>query len=158
MAAGGKTVAALTYLWVQSALNLLRTRLLRLKQPKYLAGAVLGFAYLYFIFLRPLPAPDEGGAPDVRLGLPDVLVTNVGALALAFVFLLMWLWPRARTALAFSEAEIAFLFPEPVRHRTLVHYTLLRNQAALLLSALLVALISHRWDVGTGSALSRFIG
>ena len=43
---------ALLYLRLTSLKNWLRMRLLRLKQPKYLAGAVVGVAYFWFFFFR----------------------------------------------------------------------------------------------------------
>jgi len=41
-------IGALIYLQAQSVKNRLRTRLRRLKKPKYLAGAIVGGLYFYF--------------------------------------------------------------------------------------------------------------
>lgn len=43
-------LGALLYLRLTSLRNLLRVRLLRLKQPKYLVGAIVGAAYFWFFF------------------------------------------------------------------------------------------------------------
>jgi hypothetical protein len=58
-----------------------------------------------------------------------------------------WILPRAPAGLAFTEAEIAFLFPAPLRSRALIHYRLLSSQATLLFSALIFGLVSTRWGV-----------
>ena len=51
---------AAVFLWAASARNRLRRQLRRLAQPRYLAGAVAGVAYLYSVFLRRL---DFRGSP-----------------------------------------------------------------------------------------------
>ena len=43
---------ALFYLWQMSVRNRLVTRFTRLRQPKYLAGAIVGGLYFYFYFFR----------------------------------------------------------------------------------------------------------
>ena len=49
--------------------------------------------------------------------------------------LLAWIVPHSRSALAFSEAEAAFLFPAPITRRTLINFKLLKSQFAILFSA-----------------------
>ena len=82
------------------------------------------------------------------------LVESLAALVLLVVMLLMWIIPHERAALMFTEAEVAFLFPAPVGRRTLIHFKLLKSQAAILFSALFMTLIG-RW--GGGNYLFRFI-
>src|SRR5690606_35714164 len=81
--------------------------------------------------------------PVVR-DLSDIATTAAG-LALLLMFAAMWLWRRARTTLQLSEAEITWLFPGPVTHAAIVHFSLVRTQAALLLSALLITLFTAGW-------------
>ena len=53
---------ALFYLRFTSFKNWLMVRGRRLRQPKYLIGAVVGCAYFYFFFFRRI-----GGIPDGRI-------------------------------------------------------------------------------------------
>jgi len=109
-------ISALIYLQVHACRNRLVNRFKRLKQPKYLAGAIVGGLYFYFYFYRYLfgvggrhPALSLASVPEQRL-----LVESLGALGLFVVVFLAWVVPQERAALGFSEAEVAFLFPVPV--------------------------------------------
>jgi hypothetical protein len=136
---------ALVYLRVTSLAGRIKSRLKRLKQPKYLAGAVVGAAYIYFVFLRRTqaahrgPVPGSSGGPQIP-HLPTEafsVFAELGALVLLVVLIVNWAIPR-RAALAFSEAEIAFLFPAPVNRRMLVHYRLLGSQLGIAFTALIL--------------------
>lgn len=162
-------VRALFYLRVTSFANWLRTRVRRLRQPKYLAGAVVGCAYFYFFFFRPLGS----AAPSRSRHLPPIhgmdaaalmpvdwlpLVTAIGAVALLFFAVCMWVVPTERAALGFSEAEIAFLFPAPITRRSLVHFQLLSTQFRSLVGAAIMVLFSNRWTFLGGNALTHALG
>jgi ABC-2 type transport system permease protein len=54
-------IAALFYLQYHSARNRLVARFKRLKQPKYLFGAIAGGIYFYFYFFRYLFRGYTGG-------------------------------------------------------------------------------------------------
>jgi hypothetical protein len=138
---------ALFYLRAVSLWGAVRSRLLRLKQPKYLLGAVVGVAYFYFFFFRPRGTgprgmPAGGALPTVSA---EALVVIIGAAALALflVALISWFVPR-QAALAFSEAEIAFLFPAPVSRRMLIHYRILNSQFRLVFTAIIFTLVFRR--------------
>ena len=152
-------IDALIYLQVQSVKNRLRTRLRRLRKPKYLAGAIVGGLYFYFFFFRNFfagrapPRSATGAATPETLLLYELL----GALVLFVMVLSAWIFPHERAALAFTEAEIAFLFPAPVTRRTLIHFKLLRSQLAILFTTLLLTLISRRFG-GGGTAWIRGAG
>ena len=129
-----------------------------MRQPKYLLGGILGIAYLYFAFIhKPQPRPGRPAPPNPFSGIEGLTPLLFQLLAVV-VLVLMWLWPRKRASHFFTEAEVTFLFPAPVSHRMLVHYTLLKNQATLLLSALFLTLISLRWETGIGMLPFRFVG
>src|SRR5205085_6013985 len=130
----GLMIGALMYLQLQSLSNRLRVRLRRLRKPKYLAGALVGGTYFYFFLFRDFPGGRAGAAAVTESVVAEtrLLFELLGALALCFMVLSAWLFPHERAALAFTEAEIAFLFPAPVTRRTLVHFKLLRAQAAIL--------------------------
>jgi Putative ABC exporter len=141
-------IAALFYLQYHSLRNRLVARFKRLKQPKYLIGAIVGGIYLYFYFFRYLfrgYATGRGTAAGLTLS-PEhhVLFKSLAALALFVIVLLAWIIPHERAALTFTEAEVAFLFPAPITRRNLIHYKLMRSQLRILLSALLLTLFSRR--------------
>jgi Putative ABC exporter len=145
---------ALVYLQLASLRNAVRQRVLRLRQPRYLIGLLVGGAYLYVFFFRRAPMGDfHGRAPaaaPAALGLlmmlGFVLVFMVGRIVYA------WIFSADRAALAFTEAEVAFLFPAPVARRALVHFKLLKSQLRILFSALLLALVSDRVTLLGGDA------
>ena len=140
---------ALLYLYTRSLAGSLRQRLVRLKRPKYLFGALFGGLYFYgyfyrFLFLR------ERGAPGLPAG-ASAVGESIGALVLfAAVLFFAWIVPGKRTALMFSEAEIATLFPAPLSRRELVRYKLLTSQIGIFLFAALLTLITGRGATGSG--------
>lgn len=161
-------IRALLYLRLVSLGNLLRSRLKRLRQPKYFIGAVVGFSYLYLFFFRPLSSSRKPAHPAANeameaagMALPtDWLptATAMGALVLLLIAVGMWLVPTQRATLGFSEAEIAFLFPAPIRRRALVHFKLLSAQFRSLVGACLMMLFSNRWSFVGGNALTHALG
>jgi ABC-2 type transport system permease protein len=139
-------ISALLYLQYHSIKNRTVMRIKRLKQPKYLLGAVVGGLYFYWYFFRALFAAPGRGQSFALFGSPDnqALFESIGALALLIILLLAWIIPHQRAALTFTEAEVAFLFPAPISRRTLIHFKLLRSQTAILLTTLLLTLVTNR--------------
>jgi hypothetical protein len=162
-------LGALLYLRLTSFQNWLRSRVRRLRQPKYLIGAIVGVGYFYFFFFRPLGGPVPRGArhaavtqamPAVAAALPTdwlPVAAAVGALLLLVFVVFMWVVPTERAALGFSEAEIAFLFPAPIQRRSLVHFRLLSAQFRSLFGATIMMLFSNRWSFLGGNALTHAI-
>ncbi|HVU24042.1 MAG TPA: putative ABC exporter domain-containing protein [Opitutus sp.] len=157
---------ALLYLRLNSLKNLVLSRLRRLRQPKYLVGAIVGAAYFYFVIFRGAGHSHSRGPRPVVMSLDGssvsaesmVLVLSLGALALLVVFVFMWVLPSQKPGLPFTEAETSFLFPAPVTRRTLIHYKLLSSQLSVLLqSVLFAALFNNRGLVG-GRALNVIVG
>ncbi len=153
-------LGALLYLRATSFANWLKSRLQRLRQPKYLLGAVVAIAYFYFFFFRSFAPP-----PAAMPGLPVTgpadwlpLASAVGALALLFFATCMWVVPTERAALGFSEAEIAFLFPAPISRRGLVHFRLISAQLRSLAGATIMTLFSQRWTFLGGNPLTHALG
>jgi hypothetical protein len=140
-------IQALLYLQLCSLWNRIATRLRRLKQPKYLAGAVVGGAYFYFFFFRHW---FTGGKAMSAATPPEILpmFELLGAVVIFVLVAFAWLLPKERTVLQFTEAEVAFLFPAPVSRRTLIHFKLLKSQAAIVLSSLFFTLFSGRLKSG----------
>ena len=142
---------AFIYYQFHSWRNRLLTRLRRLRQPKYLAGAIVGGLYFYFYAFHGFRPAHYGAAPPPKMSLPpgmNDLPETLAALVFMIILLLAWILPHSRAALAFTEAEIAFLFPAPISRRSLIHFKLLRSQTAILFSALLLTLIRRAWVGG----------
>ena len=142
--------SALRYLLARSLANGLLARLKRLRQPKYLLGAIIGGTYFYFYFYRFL---FRGGLPTGVQGpsfFPDAFWPDVGAaILLVATFVLSWVLPASRAAVGFTEAEIAFLFPAPISRRALIIHKLLKSQFALLIISVLFTFITGRFRAGS---------
>jgi hypothetical protein len=153
---------ACLYLQAQSIRNAVVRRIQRLRQPKYLFGALAGGAYLYFFLFRRITMRGGAHASAIPGWLHDPalasLLLSAGALVLAVVAFAAWLLPGERTALRFSEAEVAFLFPAPMTRPMLVRYKLLRSQATIFVSAFLVSLIVRRGSFLGGNPLLHAAG
>jgi hypothetical protein len=156
-------ISALLYLQYHSTINRIVARVKRLKQPKYLVGAIVGGIYFYWYFFRVLFVsrirPDVRAVTAGAAALPTdpLLYQSLGALILFVFVFFAWIIPRKRAALAFTEAEVAFLFPAPVTRRGLMHFKLLRSQIAILFSALIFTFISRRLG-GGGRTLIHLAG
>ena len=137
-------VNAVVYLQLTSLRNRIVQRLKRLRQPKYLLGAIVGGAYLYFfLFRRVFNPPVRGDAHALPVDLLPVWL-SLAALILMVIALLAWLVPSKRAALKFTEAEAAFLFPAPLSRRMLIHFQLYRSQLGIFFSAFVMSLLFRR--------------
>ena len=140
-------IGALLYLQVRSSANRLASQIKRLKKPKYLAGFLVGGAYFYFYFFRYL---FKAGRP-MRAPVPELPLEFSGgyellaAVVVLVLILFKWVLPNDRAALAFTEAEVTFLFPAPISRRTLIHFKLMKSQAGILFTTLLMAFLSNRF-------------
>ena len=74
----GAVFGAFAYLQAMSLYNNVRQRVLRLRQPKYLFGALVGAAYLYFFLLRRTVRP---GRMPSQLHLTPALLADFATLA-----------------------------------------------------------------------------
>lgn len=152
-------IRALAYLQATSLANAVMSRLRRLRQPKYAFGALVGVAYFWFFLLRqPMQKMGEKGGG----GLPTIMAAGFeGIAALVLMAIVAWTWivpGQRRAALAFSEPEVAFLFPAPMTRRMLIHYKLLRSQLGILFSAIILALVFRRGAAFGGSAWTHAVG
>ena len=150
-------ISALLFLQFHSIKNRLVTRILRLRQPKYLLGAIVGGAYFYFYFIRFLFGSHSGANAENPFSIGEFPLATLGALVLFIIVLFAWVFPQKRAALNFTEAEVAFLFPAPISRRTLIHFKLLKSQTGILFTVLFFMLLSRRFDSG-GSALFHAAG
>jgi hypothetical protein len=144
-------IRASLYIADCSVRNRARVRLRRLREPRYLIGAVVGAAYLYFaVFAR-------GRRPGVRVnprtgeirpqadGFPpafQVVGTSLGGLTVLALAALAWVLPTRSGLLEFSQAETEFLFPAPVSRRQLLVHRIVRSQIASLVASTFIALFA----------------
>lgn len=139
-------IQALLYLQYQSTRNRFISRLKQFKRPAFIIGLVISGLYFYFFLIRNLflfgnPMDESPWSSSGWFSDPQ-LAESLGALVLLVIVLFMWLVPRKRAMLAFTEAEVAFLFPAPITRHGLIHFKLLRCQLGLLLSVLFLTVIS----------------
>jgi len=145
---------ALLYLRLTTLRNRVLSQLRRIRQPKYLFGAIAGAAYFWFFFFR--HAAGKVGAArafDGSAGAGPFEV--IAAVVLTCFLVLIWVMPGDEVGLTFSEAEVAFLFPAPFARRQLIHYKLLDGLIMSFLGAIFFLLISRGWHAGTGVVLRR---
>jgi hypothetical protein len=148
---------ALLYLRLTSLRNLVVHRITRLRQPKYLIGAVFAVLYLYYFFGRRAMMAGQAGAAG--LGTLGAALLCAGAAVLFLIRILFaWASPAANAGLRFTEAEIAFLFPAPVSRRTLIHFRLLSAQVAILFTSVLIVFFFRRYATPGGSRLLHALG
>jgi len=135
--------AASLYIALCSAKNRMRMRLRRLREPRYFIGALLGAAYLFFVFVLPRRAIGRRGR---RRGFPGGEAFGEAGLAFGSVGLMLmaavaWILPATSSLFAFTEAETDLLFPAPVSRRDLLVHRLVRSQLGLLFAAMMPAFL-----------------
>ena len=133
------------YLLRTSFKNRLTRRFARLREPRYLVPFVVSILWFSMVVFRPILR--RGGhvrvvgwgmlPPDIR----EALVFVGGILIFIWV-VLMWILPSKKAALAFSPAELHFLFPAPITRRELVQYKLMQAQVGILFGAFISAFFS----------------
>jgi len=135
-------------------------RVRRLREPRYLIGAIAGAAYFwFFIFRRALhggPQTGKGKLIMTTLGASPV-VADVASVVLLLLMITAWALPADSGGLEFTETEIAFLFPAPLRRRDILLYKIVRAQPQALFSALIMTVLGW-WRnglfLGVWSAIS----
>src|SRR6185436_2355746 len=134
---------------LRSFRNRIVSRLKRLRNVRYLLSFLVGMAYFWFTGWRHLFV---GRSPLQRMGgLPaSAFFVDLAAVVVLFMMILAWALPKQSAGLAFSEAEIQFLFPAPIMRRQLLLYRILRAQPQVFLSAALMTFFAFRH--------SKFIG
>jgi hypothetical protein len=126
----------------------IRNRLLqqvrRLRSPRYALALLLGVGYFWLLLLRPSVQP--GRAPTLVWSSAE----TIAALGVLFLMLGPWVFKGHRMALAFTPAEVQFLFPAPVTRRGLILYKLFRTQLVIFFNALIWVFLLRR----SGSVLA----
>lgn len=144
-------IHAFAYLIRTSIRNRLASQARRLRQPVYALAALCGLAYFWFVYFR-RDASGRAGAP--------VFSTEIGAFVPLLILLYLawaWVFGADKTALAFTPAEVSFLFPAPVTRRQLIWFKLARGQVQILLTATLWVALFHK-GAETLSPVLRVVG
>ena len=139
-------IATFCLVALQTMRNRIWQRIRRLRNPRYLVGAIAGGAYFWFVVFR-----RSGRTLRAHPGLPINELTTAGLSVAVFSLLLFaWALPRDSGGLDFSEAEIAFLFSAPLRRRDLLLYKIIRAQPQALISAIIFSVVGwmHAQFVG----------
>jgi ABC-2 type transport system permease protein len=126
------------YLTLCTFRNRIVRQVTRLRSPRYLIGLLLGGGYIWFFLFRP---GAMGGRPPIFANESFELFASAG---LFILFLAWWVFGKDKSALAFSPAEVQFLFPAPVTRKGLIHFKLLRSQVTILLNTLIWILLFGR--------------
>src|SRR6476659_3561120 len=139
----------LVYLTLSSIKNRFLVRLRRLRKPRYLIGLIVGLGYFYTFFWRRAFSARGAGAfsqmPNVHAA-----IEVFGAAALFVIAALAWVWPgRNRPALAFTRADVHFLFPAPFTRRQLIRYKVLRSQLGALIGSAIMTLFLRPASLAT---------
>lgn len=120
--------------------NRIMQRLRRLRQPRYLIGAIAGGMYFWFLIFRRAAGGSNGRLIFKTMSITPIIV-DVASVVLLLMMILAWALPADSGGLDFSETEIAFLFPAPLRRRDILLYKILRAQPQALFSALIMTLL-----------------
>ena len=144
---------ALLYLYQRAFFNRLKQQLQRVRNPRYVVAVILGALYMWWALFRNTRA---GNAPITRLLGSDITLV-VASTLLLLSSARWWLFGGDRGALAFTGAEVQFLFPAPITRRGLIHTKLLRLQLAILLNTTIFTVIL-RGDLGSLASWQRALG
>ena len=128
------------YLTGVSIRNRFATMAKQIRNPRYAIALLFGIAYIwYFLFNRTDMPGNRSGGP-----FESIEVELLASVGLFLLFMRWWLFGNDRSALAFTPAEVQFLFPAPVTRTALIQFKLLRGQIAIIFNAILWVLIFGR--------------
>jgi len=131
-------VNALLYLTWTSGRNRFLTSVRRVRSPRYAAALFVGGLYIWAFLFRPMR---NAGVASLFLGQgTEMIVTLLAVLTLMG----SWVFGADATALAFTQAEVSFLFSAPLTRRRLIGYKLFRAQIAVLINSLIWVFVLRR--------------
>jgi ABC-2 type transport system permease protein len=126
----------------------------RLRRPRYLVAFLLSVAYFGFLvlpsFLRWSRRPGGFDGANGALGAHSagfagagdaaLIALFIASLAMAAAVTVLWIFASSKPALQLGEADIDLLLPAPLSRRKVIELSLWRQQAGLLLGALVLTL------------------
>ena len=147
--------SALRYLWIRSTWNRLRSQVKRVRNPRYAIAMLMGLLYFYWILVyNPRASTDRGVNPFANL-MNSGFALSLASAVLLFALARWWLFKGDKSALAFSPAEVQFLFAAPISRRGLVHAKLVRSQVSILINIMIWSVLlrgnaasAHGWQRG----------
>lgn len=98
---------------------------------------LVGAAYIYWALIFNTRVASESGVNPFADLVRSGLIMPLASALILFTTARWWLFKGDRSALAFSHAEVQFLFPAPISRRGLVHAKLVRGQLAILINVLI---------------------
>jgi ABC-2 type transport system permease protein len=133
---------ALLFLVRRSFVNAVKSKFLRLKNPRYLVPTIVGIAYFVLVF-GPFRDGSRGRdwTPPAASGPSPFMEWGFTAAVLVFAAA-AWVFPARGTPLGFSESEVALLFPSPLSRKELVRYKLLDMQKYLVVTPIFFAVFN----------------
>ena len=131
-------IGAFLFLTRSTVRNRFLSQVRRLKQPRYVLALILGVAYFWLLLIRPAAQPSRAS---------PLWWSNAETLAALGILMLMlgaWVFKGERMAIAFTPAEVQFLFTAPVTRRELILYKLFRSQLIILFNVLIWVFVLRR--------------
>lgn len=119
--------------------NRLKRLATRLHSPRYLLATLAGVGY--FVLILGPRVWGRGNAGSHGSGGVPVPLEVLAPFGLALLVVFWWLWGGYEDALAFTPAEVALLFPAPLRRTDLIRFKLMRFQLALSFTVLFFSLM-----------------
>lgn len=141
---------------LQSFVNRIVAKIKRLRNPRYLIGAIAGVAYFYFVVFRRSGTLNRHNARTAlaQAGFATTFF-DVVALAVLVLAILAWALPGDEGGIELTEAEIAFFFPAPLRRRDILLYKIIRSQPQILITSGVALFFGARgWFFGTWAAFT----
>lgn len=135
---------ALFRLVIQSFVGRIRRSLRLAKQPKYLFGALVGFAYFGSLFFRHIPfnqGPNsfERAGDDLFFG-----VQVMAAIAMAVYLSFAWAFLPKRPSFSLREPELNLLMTGPLSRRQVLQYVVFKSIPGILLSVIVLSVFISR--------------
>jgi ABC-2 type transport system permease protein len=150
---------AFLYLRLTSAKNRIRMQILRLRQPKYLAGTAFVIVYFWFFFFRHASSANTTGMSAFGLNPADTtgLTAILASIGFSLYVAALWIVPGDSPGIRFSQAEIAFLFPAPLSRASLIHFKVLSMQFSSLLQSCFFSLAFNHRNLFDGRAVQTIL-
>ena len=121
--------------------NVFRRGIRRLREPRYVAGAIVALLYFYWFAFRHDVV--QKSSPLRRAGVNETMMLFVTCIAFVII-VAAWALTKSSPGLVFSEAEIQFFFAGPVNRRQLIAYKFVRSQLRGLFSAFMFSIFVFR--------------
>ncbi|HEX5439006.1 MAG TPA: putative ABC exporter domain-containing protein [Gemmatimonadaceae bacterium] len=127
---------ALSFLAARSARNRVTSVVTQMRSPRYALTVLAGVSYVALVIGDPSHW-NRHHSPFASSGLIQTLAP------LGVALLVAWWWIRGgyQRAIAFAPAEVDFLFPAPVRRRTLIVFKMLRVQPGIIFTAAFILFV-----------------